>query len=365
MSGSLDHWTTLFLLAAGLGYFLALVLVLSKGPDKKNQLLALLVFLFSIALTDNVVWWSGYFRDFPHMLGISMPFPFLYGPIFYLYLKEAINPGFFSIKSTWVHFVLPCITILYLSHYYLNSGVEKLEMTNVWHQNIINALVLPLLSLVSLIYYTYQSFHLIRRFQKKRRFVVLNGKNWLGQIYYAFLLFVGLFVTYHVLIPIGLASRESDYVIAFGSATFIYFIGFLGYNKSKLLNGIKVDTSKYQSTTMTAKASLQVFKKIKISMEKEKVFTDNELRLPMLAEQLSLTPHQVSQVINEHARMNFSDFINSYRVEEAKRLFDEIPKINQVAYDVGFNNKTSFNLAFKKFTGLTPTEYKNQMLLEK
>ena len=99
-------------------------------------------------------------------------------------------------------------------------------------------------------------------------------------------------------------------------------------------------------------------------MEKEKLYTETELTLKQLADKLQYPTYQVSQAINEGLGKNFYDLINSHRVEEAKRLLAD-PKnqnytILSVGFEAGFNSKTTFNTVFKKFTGVTPTEYRDQ-----
>ena len=99
-------------------------------------------------------------------------------------------------------------------------------------------------------------------------------------------------------------------------------------------------------------------------MEKEKLYTETELTLKQLADKLQYPTYQVSQAINEGLGKNFYDLINSYRVEEAKRLLTD-PKnenytILSVGFEAGFNSKTTFNTVFKKFTGVTPTEFRSK-----
>jgi AraC-like DNA-binding protein len=99
-------------------------------------------------------------------------------------------------------------------------------------------------------------------------------------------------------------------------------------------------------------------------MEKEKLYTETELTLKQLAEKLQCPTYQVSQAINEGLGKNFYDLVNSYRVEEAKRLLldpkNENYTILSVGFEAGFNSKTTFNTVFKKFTGATPTEYREK-----
>jgi AraC-like DNA-binding protein len=92
---------------------------------------------------------------------------------------------------------------------------------------------------------------------------------------------------------------------------------------------------------------------------------DPDLTLEQLALQLKLRPKLLSQAINEGLGQNFFEFINRYRIEEARRLLtnpaDKKITVLEVLYQVGFNSKSSFNTVFKKQTGLTPSEFKKKM----
>jgi AraC-like DNA-binding protein len=97
-------------------------------------------------------------------------------------------------------------------------------------------------------------------------------------------------------------------------------------------------------------------------MEANKPYLEGDLVLPQLAQQLGISANYLSQVINEQLHVNFYDFINGYRVEEAKGLIRNAgPKntnILNIALDSGFNSKSAFYTAFKKATSMTPTQYR-------
>jgi AraC-like DNA-binding protein len=99
-------------------------------------------------------------------------------------------------------------------------------------------------------------------------------------------------------------------------------------------------------------------------MELEKIFTDEDITLKRLAYDLSITPHQLSQFLNQKLNTNFNAYINKYRVEEAKKMLIEDPErsILSVADGVGFNSKSSFYRAFTQATGKTPHKYRRDML---
>jgi len=97
-------------------------------------------------------------------------------------------------------------------------------------------------------------------------------------------------------------------------------------------------------------------------MEQDKLYQEADLTLQNLADRIQLPSYQVSQAINDGMNKNFYDLVNSYRVEEAKRLLLDAKNkdftILSVGFEAGFNSKTTFNTVFKKFTGLTPTEFR-------
>ena len=103
-------------------------------------------------------------------------------------------------------------------------------------------------------------------------------------------------------------------------------------------------------------------------MEKEKPYLDPNLTLMDLSEKTGIPYRSLSEVINLSLNKNFYDYINEYRIiESTKILLDKESKfktILEVLYNVGYNSKSSFNTAFKKHTGLTPTEYKKTYRLE-
>ena len=97
-------------------------------------------------------------------------------------------------------------------------------------------------------------------------------------------------------------------------------------------------------------------------MNKEKPFLESDLTLSGLANKLFITPHELSQVINERLNQNFFEFINHYRVEEAKNMIidpaNKSLKMAVIGFNVGFNSTSAFNTAFKKHTRVTPSQFR-------
>ncbi|HDZ15347.1 hypothetical protein LCGC14_1297300 [marine sediment metagenome] len=99
-------------------------------------------------------------------------------------------------------------------------------------------------------------------------------------------------------------------------------------------------------------------------MDIEKPYLNENLSLPLLSEQFMCSQAQLSQIINQHFQMNFYDFVNGYRIEKAKTMllssvFEKL-SILGIAFECGFKSKSSFNRYFKKYTGVTPSEFKKK-----
>jgi AraC-like DNA-binding protein len=115
---------------------------------------------------------------------------------------------------------------------------------------------------------------------------------------------------------------------------------------------------KYAKSSLSDSSDL--FEKIKAAVIEEKMYLDFDLKLNTVAEKLNNSIHHISQAINQNAKMSFPDFISGFRIEDAKKkLMESKPDtIFAISLDVGFNSKAAFYTAFKKYTQMTPTEFK-------
>ena len=116
---------------------------------------------------------------------------------------------------------------------------------------------------------------------------------------------------------------------------------------------------KYTKSGLTPSYSVELKEQLSDLLENEKIYLKNDVSLDVIAERLNTTRHNASQVINEHFGLNFFDLINKYRIQDAVEILqnDTSRTIIDVAYQVGFNNKVTFNKSFKRFLSQTPTQY--------
>jgi YesN/AraC family two-component response regulator len=178
-------------------------------------------------------------------------------------------------------------------------------------------------------------------------------------------------LTYLTLLYIGILKLEWDYMISFSMSIFIVIITIASYVKPEIFNDIKpfskselkLEFLKYKNSPIDNSMSRELAEKLQQTMIANLLWRKNDLRLEDLSKKMELPKHYVSQVINEQFNMNFFEFVNKYRIDEAKKLIQQENQTTliEIAYQVGFNNKVSFGKAFKNNTNLSPLEYKKKL----
>jgi len=120
---------------------------------------------------------------------------------------------------------------------------------------------------------------------------------------------------------------------------------------------------KYKKSLIQGLSIDKIMHRLRELMEEEKIYRQFELKLDEVAAMLLITPHQLSEFINDQLRMNFSSYVNSYRVDDARKLLVANPDQSalSIGLEVGFGSKPSFNTIFKQKTGMTPSEYRKKV----
>jgi AraC-like DNA-binding protein len=132
------------------------------------------------------------------------------------------------------------------------------------------------------------------------------------------------------------------------------------------LNGAQSEDGaavKYSKSTLTAVQAAEIKMQLEALMATERCFLENDLTLIALANRLTVSPHNLSQVLNESMQTSFYDYVNKLRVAEAARCLRDPAYNSQTVFEIalasGFSSKTTFNTVFKRTTGLTPTAYRS------
>ena len=144
-----------------------------------------------------------------------------------------------------------------------------------------------------------------------------------------------------------------------------YGVSFAAIKKGYL--GLLVD-KKYKTTPVSAVDLDRIFERLKEVIITDKLYKDPELSLAILSKLLHVSPQKISMAINVKFQSNFNGFINHYRIKQAQILLKEEEfkhySIAFIAYEIGFNSLTSFNMAFKKELDVTPSVYRKGAIAE-
>ena len=227
-------------------------------------------------------------------------------------------------------------------------------------------LLYPTLKIIHMISYALIIFMTIKRVKSPT--VSASFYNWQKLINSLFLVFILSSATYYLLVALIDFKIEYDYMISMAMTLSIYTIGYLGYRHPEIIHGFEKLRGKYENSSLSGNDAEALINQLNNLLGKDEIYKSSALKLPDVAHALNTSPHHLSQLVNEHLHQSFPDLINSYRVEEAKKMLISPDftdsKIIAIAFDVGFNNKANFNNAFKKFAGMSPSDYRKLHRLE-
>lgn len=311
--------------------------------------------------------------------------PYTYGPLLLLYAKwmTSEKPQF-DLRYLW-HFA-PFIIFLIASLVFIDERVmHGTDGFLVIDRFVSFRIVYGITFFISITAYSIATFVVIHQHQRRLKELVSYSS---GKITLQWLL--GLSITFYtgyaimfifggVDIMVGFLPFD-PYEISFIGLTILTFLfGVFGFHQPSIFEEVvrieinensvepvipsmeEDDTRKYQRSGLKKKDVADYVNKIGKYMVIEKPYLNRELSIYDLSAQLKIPRHILSEVINEHMGMNFYNLVNEYRVNEVKeRLQSEEFKyltLLAIAYDSGFNSKSSFNTIFKEKSGQTPSEY--------
>lgn len=385
--------STLTLLGAAQGLFLALALLNTKSGDTRaHRILALLTFVFSMDLGEEYLYQTGFFESTPNLLHLLAPIDLLYGPLIYIYVLRLTDPEKLGANAkAYRHFLPVLIGIVMLLPFFLMDGSEKLAFTEALRKgDVMEIDVAPIIqwgfTLFMLGTVAQLGLYLVLSIGRlvthartiKNEFSDIDRINlaWLRNLLVGlasiFLLYLG-----DQFFPDLLGMNILGDLITVTAVILIYAMGYLGLRQPVIFTetfaspqpATGEDTSvadeKYRRSGLDRETSLVFLDELTGHMMANKPYLEGDLVLPQLAQQLGISANYLSQVINEQLNVNFYDFVNGYRVEEAMRLMrdtaEEKANILNIALDSGFNSKSAFYTAFKKVTSMTPTQFRKTL----
>lgn len=363
----------------GLGAFQTfvffLLLLFKKGNQVADRFLAAFFFVVSLYLLNCFSVPYNIWKNYPDII-IGLTFVSLtYGPLLYFYVIASIGKEV-SGKQILMHSLPVLITFLIIFPFTLYSRDTKLLFFTDRYINLpINITIGKFIQYLSAPIYFVGIIIILRRHKQylkdNRSSIEKVSLSWMRKLLYG-VITIWLIDCINGVI-MNFTYLEYTYAISYfiklTFALFIIPIGYYGITQGSVFINNTIDkksdcVSKKDVSKGVSDQILEKYSKILSDyMQDEKAFLNSEIRIQDIAVKLNLPVHTLSHVINTVFDQNFYNFINSYRIKEAKqRLLD--PKYDNltivaISYDCGFNSKATFNRLFKQFTGVTPTQYKS------
>ncbi|MFN0204183.1 MAG: helix-turn-helix domain-containing protein, partial [Bacteroidia bacterium] len=332
--------------------------------------LSLLIGSFSVSLLYYVGYWTHFNQQLPFLQGWGEGMILLFGPSLYLYLKTLKDNAL--PRKYYYHFfpfliiyflTLPLQTLAKAQKIFLFKTYPPLKwlIVGTWEMSV-------WLQLVSLFVYAFLLFRLIKEDKLLlNRFALEDEKirnKWLQTIVGLYVLYTLSLLAYYVMVWVKIIRPEYDYALSGIMSLTIYVVGFMGFWQPKIFQGFVLNTltAKYEKSSLTPEKAATYAQQLEKLMQTTQPYLDSELKIADLAEKIGISTHHLSQVLNEELHTSFADYLHKYRIETAKQLLlskeAENNKILAIAFDVGYSNKATFNAAFKKQTGYSPTEFR-------
>ena len=334
---------------------IAFFLLIQKKGNKINRIiLAILLINFILFLGGSYLLlfknrWNHIY--YAHLANLTV---FLAPPLLYLYYRSLLDNAFKFTVSDFFH----CVPFIAIFSFMFYTIVFKYNHGFVFTPY--GVAILFLLFTQSLVY-------LMLILKQRRSYTPMNRKNdkakWFGYIFMSILAIFSLkliiFILWNVfgLVDICIFFTGVFLILSF---VIINMMILFGLSNPDLL----IQYFKYQHSTIDESYKSRCYTEIQSLLIHKKIYLDSLLNLKRMARKLTISEKQLSQIINECAGQNFNDYINQYRIAEARELLrsDDYKNVLSVAYEVGFNSKSTFNTAFKKFTNMTPTQYKQVVI---
>jgi len=363
-------FSELFIYFGGLLGLIMTFVILTKMKGKKQIRISLSVYLFfgAVSILIGAFNSSGKAQIFPYLLRLDSPLHYLYGPFAFYYTYASLKPGFKFRTIYLLHLIPFLINFIEFCPLYFSSTEVKLNYIAGIRETGIYALpVHYLLKSISASIYLLCQVYFFFRFKTKNQQDAFSNKTLISwfRIYLSIQAVMMVVLILEIILPFELFIDPYQVYILMLAVLMISNSVALMFFPS-LLYGLQVKPEKHQAKYFSSKLSPEekeeIFKKLSDYLSNnDKPFMDPDISLPGTARVLNITVNHLSQVINERAGSHFNDYINSFRIEEAKQILrsDDYKKltIDAIAMKAGFKSRTPFYRAFKEYTGMTPGQY--------
>lgn len=327
------------------GYFL----FFNKNGSPSTRLLGLMILALSIRVAKSVLWW--FFPELPVIVvQIGITVCLFIGPLLYYYL-QASSRGLIELLRLWKIVLLGYLVLSVILLVFFTTLAD----IPYWRKFIIPAIYLQWFLYVlfsgRIVWSKIKSL-----FDSTVKFTA-NDKWQLAVYLGSLVIVIGYALSF-------MGIKQTPYItgpIIFSSMIYLNILILANSKKAELV--IQSETERYAKKKLDAELVKEKIPMLEALMQEKLVYTNPELKLVELAGMLSLSAHQLSQLLNDHLGKTFNSYINDYRIIKACEIItsNQNLKLEAVGYEVGFNSKSSFFTAFKRYTGKTPKSYKEHL----
>ncbi len=359
-----------FVIVALFLLFSTFLLTVKTTKKLSNQLLA--SFLIITAIDISVFFYHNFIELPPIIEMLRIQISAFKDPFLFLYILSVIYSDFKLKTKHLVHLVPWIINIfILLPNFFMASESAQIDFLSNFNETTESYYISILGKIIEIIYIIAEIYYLLRY----RKLLLENytskdafyNYHWVKQL--IIFILIGQVLTFIKAVIRDSGDFDIEFVnifriilLAFG-LFFSFWLVFKALLSPKLFRGIEVNLrlSKEMIIDDGEKDNNQI-QLIKNYMDKEEPFLDPSLTVKSLSEKMDLPHRELSILINQELGQHFFDFINEYRIEKAMSILKDPSKkkhtVLEILYEVGFNSKSSFNTAFKKHTGTTPTAYR-------
>lgn len=368
-----------FLYSAMVGMVaLALLDAFQKTKSKPNTSLKLLLGLLLVHLLGELFIYSGAYVFAPGLAGVQFPFRVLLGAVLYGYAHAVMSPEkLIDKRLKLIALSGPIVVVLVMLPFiFLISPAEKLALASpetrdpeLWKIAVFTCLSTTAIFIAYTLFFLGMALklHNSHRQQLMERYSSIQKRSvdWFRPV-----LFLWGAVWLMYAIEFSLKALGWNWL---GSGKVLLVIEVIALaifiNKAlnqKPLNNIDKGVPLASQTPRTAllgqEKMTEIADKLQHCMAEDELYLEDDLSLNKLSKAIDEKENHISETLSQHLHTNFFQFVNRFRIEAAKeQLKDRSKLITSVAYDVGFNSKSTFNTAFKKAVGFSPTAYRKQL----
>jgi len=364
----------------------ALFEVFNRPKGRQNLFLKGLLILLSIHLAGELFIYSGAYVYAPALAGAQFPFRVLLGPALYFYAHATMSPDMAISKRVWALTLSgPMLVLLAMIPFiFMISPTEKLALASpstrdpeLWQIAVLTCLSTTMVFISFTVLFLVMAFKLHNSHQQQllERFSDIEQRSlaWFTPI---LVIWGAVWLMYAVEFSLGAlgwfwfgSGKLLPVLEVFALAIFIQKAlsqKVLKQSEKGLPLANQPRAGQPRVALLSAEKMQSIASKLERAMTDDKLFLQDNLSLNKLSESIEESENHISETLSQFLHTKFFQFVNGFRIEAAKVALQDSDKlITNIAFDVGFNSKSTFNTAFKKIVGNSPSAYRSLLLENK